>query len=141
MFSAHLGKELRGRASGPRFHVFSAPPDALNGFLIIGALPLEIRGQRLIKRVGNALSVPLGIVVQLGLTFRFNGYCFHASRVRIESPCVKRGTPSTPSAGHHAVMGAQSRRESVSPTGFRNRRHSPLIPPMITSWRTPCKQA
>src|ERR1035437_7903798 len=91
IFSAHLGEELGGRASAPRFHVFIALPDAINGFLIIGAFPFEIRGQSLIKRVGNALSVPLGIVVVFLLTFRFDVYYIHAPRVRAEPPCVKRG--------------------------------------------------
>lgn len=80
IFSAHLGKELSGGASASRPHVLTAPPDAFDGFPIIGAFPFEIRGQSLIKRVGQVLTVPLGIVVELRLTFRLDGYYVHAPK-------------------------------------------------------------
>lgn len=91
IFPAHLGKELCGWASASRSHILIAPPDAFYGLPIIGPFPFEIRRQGLIKRVGDALSVPLSVVVQFRLTFRFDGYCIHASRLRAEPPSVKRG--------------------------------------------------
>jgi len=80
IFSAHLGKELSSRASASRPHVLIAPPDAFDGLPIIDALPFKIRGQSLIKRVGHVLTVPLGIIVELRLTFGFDGHYVHAPK-------------------------------------------------------------
>jgi hypothetical protein len=101
IFSAHLSKELGGGASSPCFHLFIALTDALNGFPIVGAFPFEIRGQRLIQRVGNALSIPPGIVVQLRSTFRSYGNWVNSSRVRAPPPRVK--SESARPTGHDAI--------------------------------------
>jgi len=119
IFAAHLGKELGGgRARPPRFRVFIAPADALDSLLIVGAFPFKIRGQRLIKRVGNALPIPLGIVVQLRSPFRSDWYCVHVPRVRAEPPCAKecggaRHAPGhVPGDPHRTARNAENRPES-----------------------------
>jgi len=77
MLYAQLFKRLLRGLGAPCFHVFIALPDAFDGFPIIGPFPFEIRGQSLIQRVSYILSMPLGIVVQLRLAFRFDGYYIH----------------------------------------------------------------
>lgn len=76
------------RASCPEIRV--SLPDALDRFLMIFSLPFQIVRERLIKGCGGILSVPLGVVVQLGLTLRREMY-FHAPKVRVLQFCVNPG--------------------------------------------------
>jgi len=89
MLYAQLLKRLLGRLSTPGFCVLIPLPDAFNCFLEVLMLPFQVFGEGIIERGHGILAATLRVCLQLGLTFRFDGYYIHdAFRVVVAGASV-----------------------------------------------------
>ena len=69
MLPGEIIKELLCRFGSTGLHVFDTPPNCFNRFLIVLSFPLEIVGQRIVKRVCGTLTAPTRKVFKLGEPF------------------------------------------------------------------------
>ena len=61
----------------PSLQIRVSLPDTFDGFRIVLSVPFERVGKYIIKRGGSILPMPLSVVFQLRLAFRFERYGFH----------------------------------------------------------------
>jgi hypothetical protein len=71
MLAAKLGERLSGGTGTSGGYILLAFVDALDRFLEILTLPLEIGSHGLVERGGRILAMALGVLLQLNPALRF----------------------------------------------------------------------
>ena len=77
MLAAHIGEKLRSRSGSAGPHVLITAFNSFDCFFEILALPFQVSGQSGIERASGILSVPLGVLFQLGPALGIERYHVH----------------------------------------------------------------
>src|SRR5205807_2756739 len=88
MLQAQIFQKLGGGPGASCLHVFICFLHSLYGFGVVLLFLVKIGCENIIERGGGVLAVPSGVLFQLGLTFRLEGYHRHALKVKISRPSV-----------------------------------------------------
>jgi len=81
MLPREVVEEVTGRSGSTGLHVLVSLPDALDGLLIVLALPFEIIGKNIVKSVGSTLAPAARQILELRQPLGFHGHRFHVESI------------------------------------------------------------